>query len=194
MRYLSMLVIIAVVFLIVLTFASVAAAASYTLRPVDPVAAETLDFAVARSAMVRSLTTAIESSNLIVHIASSNELPLGIGGTTRFVFSSGGYRYVRITVAAALPLRIRGAILGHELQHARELAESTADDPISVRRLFEQTGYRTGAFFDTRAALDAERHVRMELLGVLQAEPVVKLHHQDLGTGRSESGPQVAKR
>jgi hypothetical protein len=177
MRYLSMLVVIVVVFMFALSAASVAAAGTYTLRPLDPIAAETFDHASARSAVIRSLAAALESSNLIVHISSSHDLPQGIGGTTRFVVSRGGYRYVRITIAAALPLRLRTAILGHELQHARELAESDADDASSVRRLFERTGHRSGEFFETRAALETERHVRMELGGALQAEPVVKFHH-----------------
>ena len=67
-------------------------------------------------------------------------------------------------------------ILGHELQHACEVAESGADNVDQVRQLFERAGERNGSFYETRAALDTERHVRMELLSGrgLQAGPVVK--------------------
>ena len=150
----------------------------FAARPVDPVATETLDFAFQRSELIRSLVDTLERANVIVHIQSSRELPPGIGGTTRFVTGRNGYRYLRITIDAKLTLKARSIILGHELRHACEIAESGADDPASVRRLFEQAGHRIGEYFETRAAIDTERSVRMELGGrTLQSEPVVKFHH-----------------
>src|SRR5215210_1675754 len=89
-----------------------------TPRPLDPVAAETFAQARQGSASVRALIEKLEASNVVVHIQSSLPLPSGIGGTTRFVTSRGGYRYVRITIGAELTGRVRSAILGHELQHA----------------------------------------------------------------------------
>ena len=176
MRYLSMFVVITLVFSLAFTFAAVAAAAPLTPRPLDPLAAETLSRAVAQSATVRDLVATLESSNVIVHIESSRLLPAGIVGTTRFVISRGGYRYVRITLDAELPKWIRAAIVGHELQHACELAESDADNADKVRRLFEREGERHGTFYETRAALETEKYVRMELLGDrrLQAGPAIK--------------------
>lgn len=167
MRYVLMLFVVIVVIVCALTLASVAAAQSLPLRPVDEVATATLGHALAHSSVVRSLTAAIEQSNLIVHIESSWQLPPGISGTTRFVTSRGGYRFARITFNGGLPLLERTALLGHELQHARELAESNAGDMTAVRRLFERTGRRTGELFETRAAIDAERLVRRELRGEL---------------------------
>lgn len=151
-------------------------------RPLDPIAAEAFASAQAQSAVVRSLVATLESSNVIVHIVSSRDLPLGIGGTTSFVTSRGGYRYVRITIAIDLSKSGRTAILGHELQHACEIAASTADDLESVKELFEKEGHRAGDYFETRKALDAERLVRNELNAartarILQAEPVVKFDH-----------------
>jgi hypothetical protein len=148
----------------------------YSTRPVDPIAAETLDRALHRSPLVRSLVARLEQSNVIVHIQSSRQLPTGINGTTRFVVSRGGYRYLRIAIAADLPKPARTAILGHELQHAVEIASSVAHDVESMRRLFEQQGEQSGEFFDTRAAVQVERNVRREVL-LLQPEPVVKFHH-----------------
>lgn len=173
MRYVLMLFVVVIVVVFALTLASVAAAQSLPLRPVDEVAAETLGHALEHSSVVRSLTAAIQASNLIVHIESSWMLPPGISGTTRFVTSRGGYRFARVTINGALPLLERTALLGHELQHARELAESDAGDVAAVRRLFERTGRRTGDFFETRAAIDAERFVRRELRGELIPAGVV---------------------
>jgi hypothetical protein len=132
----------------------------YSTRPVDPIAAETLDFALDRSALVRMLVDRLEASNVIVHIQSSRSLPTGISGTTRFVVSRGGYRYLRIAIAADLAKPARAAILGHELQHAVEIAASDADDVAGMRRLFEQHGEQSGDFYDTRAAVQVERLVR----------------------------------
>lgn len=173
MRYVLMLFVVIVVVVFALTLASVAAAQSLPLRPVDEVARETLGHVLARSSVVRSLSSAIEASNLIVHIEASWVMPPGISGTTRFVTSRGGHRFARITINGALPLLERAALLGHELQHARELAESDAADTASVRRLFERTGRRSGDFFETRAAIDAERFVRRELRGELIPAGVV---------------------
>lgn len=176
MRYFSMLVVVVLVFMLALSVASVAAAEPLTPRPLDPLAAETFERAVAQSSTVRALVAVLEGSNVIVHIQSSRTLPSGIGGTTTFVTSRGGYRYVRITISADLPSRMRAVILGHELRHACEVAESRADDLAAVRELFEQAGRRIGAFFETRAALDAERPVSLEI-GSRTLEPVVKFHH-----------------
>jgi hypothetical protein len=172
MRYLSIL---SFVFIPSLVFAG-----NLTPRPLDPVSVKAFDRAMAQSAIVRSLVATLETSNVIVHIESSRALPLGIGGLTRFVTTRGGFRYVRITISADLPPRTRAIILGHELRHAVEVAESSADDLASVRRLFEQEGHRDGEYYETRAAIATERNVRLEMTSrttMLHAEPVVKFDH-----------------
>lgn len=123
MRYLSI-----VLMSLLFVPSVVAAGGKLTPRPLDPIAVEAFEQALARSAIVRELVEQLESSDVIVHIESSRSLPFGIGGTTRFVTSRGGYRYVRITISADLSGRTRSAILGHELQHACEVAHSSAAD------------------------------------------------------------------
>lgn len=139
------------------------AGGTLTPRPLDPVAAGALQRALASSELARALVATLESSNVIVHIQSSRQLPAGIGGVTRFVASRGGYRYVRIAIAVDLPPPARTAILAHELQHACEVAESRADDVASLRQLFARVGHRNGDFYETPAALRIERMVRAEL-------------------------------
>jgi len=80
-----------------------------------------------------------------------------------------------LSVLSVTPLAgTREAILGHELQHACEVAESGADNANAVRELFERASERNGRFYETRAAIEIEKHVRMELQSSrgLQAEPV----------------------
>jgi hypothetical protein len=158
---------------------AVPAETKLTPRPLDSISAQTYASAVDGSAKVRSLVERLESSNVIVHIVTVPQMPAGIGGMTRFVTSRGGYRYVRISLGSDLAPRVRAVILGHELQHAVEVAESAAMDAESIRELFEHEGHRIGQFFETMAAIRTERSVRRELGArhVLQAEPVVKFDH-----------------
>ena len=181
MRYLS------IVLLLLFVPAIAIAQGKLTPRPLDPVAADTFAHAVAGSAVVRSLVERLEASNVIVHIVSVPQMPAGIGGTTVFVTSRGGYRYLRITLGADMPIRLRSGILGHELKHACEVADSSATDAESMRELFENEGHRAGQYFETSAAVRVERSVLIELRTrrslrlrsgqALQAEPVTKFDH-----------------
>jgi hypothetical protein len=151
-----------------------------TPRPLDPLAAATFTRAIEGSAVVRALVERLESSNVIVHIETAAQMPAGIGGTTRFVTSRGGYRYLRITLGSVMTLKARSAILAHELKHACEVADSPASDTQGMRELFEHQGHRSGEFFETMAAIRVERDVWLELnrkARALQAEPIVKFDH-----------------
>lgn len=154
-----------------------------TPRPLDPVSVDTFARAVEGSAVVRALVERLEASNVIVHIETVPQMPEGIGGMTRFVTSRGGYRYLRVSLGSTLTLRLRAAILGHELKHACEVADSSATDVESMRELFEHEGHRAGQYYETLAAINVERSVLMELRATvsrlrsgqaLQAEPVIK--------------------
>ena len=138
----------------------------YAVRVMDPIAAAMLAQAVERSAIVRDLIHQLQHWNMIVHIETSRNLPSGIGGTTRFVASRGEYRYVRISLSVWLPPGDRVAIVGHELQHALEVAQSFAANAAEVRQWFETSGFRARVsddLFETNAALQTERKIRQEL-------------------------------
>jgi hypothetical protein len=158
MRYLS-------IFMLLFLPSVVVAGERLTPRPLDPIAADAFGLALSRSEMVRSLVATLEASNVIVHIESSRHMPAGIAGTTRFVTSRGGHRYVRITIGADLPRTERTAILGHELQHACEIAASKADGVAELRQMFTREGTRDGDYFETDRAVEIERMVRLELMG-----------------------------
>jgi hypothetical protein len=135
----------------------------FSVRPVDALAAELFERALAQSATVHHLVQALEASDVIVHVTTARQMPPGIGGMTRFVTSRGGYRYVRITIAGDLPWQARVALLAHELQHASEIAQSGAGDIGGLRALFGRSGLTEGTFFETRMAIAIERDVRREL-------------------------------
>ena len=158
MRYLFML-------FALLAVPSVAAAdAAFAIRPLDHSAMVTLARAAQRSARVRALLGELGETDVIVHLEISRLLPGGIGGTTRFIAGRGGYRYLRMSISSSLPPEARIAMLGHELQHALEIARSGAHDLTALRRFLDQHGYGIGdRYFETAAALAVERAVRREL-------------------------------
>jgi hypothetical protein len=159
MRYLSILVSLFCV-------STVVSAERSAVRPVDPIAMEIFERALRQSEVVRSLVATLESSNVIVHVQTSQTMPAGIGGMIRFVATRGGYRYLRITIGTALTKEARVAILAHELKHACEVAESSASDVESLRQLFGYEWRSAGEYFDTRAAVQIEKLVRLELRAV----------------------------
>ena len=135
-------------------------------RPLDAWSDAVFTLARQRSALVRAMASELEASNVIVHIESSRVLPAGVGGVTRFVTSQGGYRYVRVTLSIWLAPSDRVAILGHELQHAIELARATAIDAEGLRQFLARAGayaVRGDDFFETAAAVRVERRIRREL-------------------------------
>jgi hypothetical protein len=135
-------------------------------RPLDSVAVEAFEQAFAGSPLVRDLVRQLEHSDVIVHIVSERQLPGGAAGITRLVASQTGVRYLRIAIDSTLRPLTRAAILGHELQHACEVAASGAHDVESMRQLFQSAGHRpTPAedVFETSAALKVERQVSRDL-------------------------------
>lgn len=152
--------------LVILSLHPTIAAQERRVRPLDPWAAQSFERVVDRSALARELTSRLESSDLVVYIETLTVMPTGLGGTTRFMTSAGGYRYVRISLRREMEATERAAILGHELQHACELADSTATDQQGVRRLYERLGHRISRseeLFETREALQAGQRVGLEL-------------------------------
>ena len=178
--------------------------AAFHIRPMDPRAAAILARAVDRSPLVRALVDRLAATNVIIHFGLSHQMPSGVLGMTRFGASGGGYRFLRISLSPALRDDDAVPIVGHELQHAIEIAESDVAGTADLRRLLEATGYRmSGTLFETDAARAVEKDVRREMRawqlaarrrGRLQAEPVVELDHQHLSAAGAKAAAEVPKR
>lgn len=135
-----------------------------SVRPLDHSAEATLQRALAGSALVRRMAGELDQTDVIVHLQMSPAMPGNFGGTTRFVVSRGGTRYLRTTISTLLQPEARVAMLGHELQHALEIASSGAHDLEALRHWWDRNGYRTsGHYYETTAAQRVERAVRKEL-------------------------------
>lgn len=137
------------------------------VRPVDMWATEALALGLAGSGVIRDLVARLDASDVIVHIQTKT-LPSDVAGTTRLAGATASHRYVRIVLNRdPLPV-VRAAVLGHELQHAREIAESQATDNDGMHALFSAIGRRVpgdGITFETDAAANAGTAVWFELHG-----------------------------
>src|SRR5215471_10539006 len=77
-----------------------------------------------RSPTFARLVTRLERSDLIVYIELLERMPSGIEGRMMMMPRTHDHRYVRIQIEMQGSNADGVALLGHELQHARELADA----------------------------------------------------------------------
>jgi hypothetical protein len=128
-----------------------------SVRPLDLLGSAAFDLGQRRSEHFRALVTELQGSDVIVHVVTTPELPLGVVGTTRFVALLEGWRYVRVHLAQSLTPKLRVAMLAHELRHACELARSSAASPDAVRALYRAIGTTPAKIEDFFETADAEQ-------------------------------------
>jgi len=133
------------------------------VRTLDPSVARAYEAGYRDSPTFRALVAALQDSEVIVHVVSNIALPSGVSGTTRLVGSIGGSRYLRIDLASSLTYRARVAVLGHELQHACEIARSGAASSRAVDALFRSIGKASPVAPDGFETLEAETAGRLVL-------------------------------
>jgi len=119
-----------------------------------------------RSRTFASLVTALNRTDVIVYIETMMVLPTNTMGQLTMMPLANGYRYLRVRIRADLTRREAIALIGHELQHAMEIAGATeVRDSASLIRLYERIGHSSNGehAYDTDAAEDTGRVVRREL-------------------------------
>jgi hypothetical protein len=122
-----------------------------------------IDETAARSPIVRELVARLGCSDVIVYVelTASPQIPRA---RTTLVAATPAVRFLRIGISSSIPPNELPALLGHELQHAIEIAErDEVRDDEGVRRLYQEIGRQgSGDSFETDAALDVEWRVRLE--------------------------------
>ena len=110
---------------------------------------------MAHSPSFRRLVDRIEQSHVIVYIDVRPDMRPGVGGSLRFLAESATDRFLRIQLNRSVARLWQVALLGHELQHAVEVAEApgihSAED---LRMLYWHIGVshrRRQLRFDCRA-------------------------------------------
>jgi hypothetical protein len=114
----------------------------------------------------RNLIARLERSDVIVYIQEVAWLPGAIDGRMMMLPTAHGQRYVRIQVVTRGAPDEDAALIGHELQHAIEVAEEAGvNDQATLTALYERIGMHGGHHvYDTLAAREVGRMVRRELL------------------------------
>jgi len=118
-----------------------------------------------RSPTFAQLVSRIEGSDVIVYVELVPKLPAPLEGRLLLMAEAHGHRYVRIQIAKRDTLEDTIALLGHELQHAAEVAEATdVVDQTRFEALFARIGLVSGDHrYETEEAVLAGRRVRKEL-------------------------------
>jgi hypothetical protein len=136
------------------------------LRTVERHSYALLSEALRCSSTVQDLAAKIEHSDLLIFLDISPE-PGVWRGATNLMSVGTSPRVLRVKVNARLELTERIAVLGHELQHAWEVAaEPDVKDTLAMRRLLERIGFRISPsddHYETHAAQQIERAVRDEV-------------------------------
>ena len=135
------------------------------VRPSSQEGRDLLADGISHSPTLARLVAELEHTDLLVRIELSAFLPTA--GDLRLVGGTSMFRYVQIRLKIPNSRVEMMASLGHELQHALELAsESSVRDDAGMRRLYEHIGRDdwTGGRFETRAASEIGWRVRDELM------------------------------
>lgn len=141
--------------------------------PRDPVvplstgAASVLKDAVERSPVVNRLLRELSRSDIVVYV--TNLRPgdrVGPKSYMTFLARDATHRYLLVRIDHwSIPHTERVALLGHELQHAVEVAEAPeVRDAETMARLFRRIGSEAALnTFETRTAREIARLIRVEL-------------------------------
>jgi hypothetical protein len=137
------------------------------IRPMQKDGARLLAVGIERSPTFRRLVDRLERSNVIVYVDLRPDMPPYRGGSLRFLARSATDRFLRICLNRAFNSKTMVALLGHELQHAVEVADADGIDSVAdFRSLYRRLGEATGNDqFDTLAARQVGYIVRRELNG-----------------------------
>jgi hypothetical protein len=124
--------------------------------------------ATEKSPTLQSIVQRIAASNVIVYLTCERFASSTLSGRTIWAEANREARYLRVQVDCMLPSPQFVAILGHELQHVAEVAD-TQDvvDSRSFTKLFQAIGYVTchaAEQFETNGAVKAGERVRQEVL------------------------------
>jgi hypothetical protein len=134
------------------------------VRALDTRARDLIEQATQASPTVAALIAALGKTDVLVLVRVTRLLDVvhALGrfaqpryaGATQLVPSPAGYRVLLVTLEESLSQRQLIMYLGHELQHAKEIADALdVRDAAALRRLMNRIGWPTGGTFETKAAI-----------------------------------------
>ncbi len=151
--------------------ASQATGAPAAVHPTDPAAHAVFARAVAESPTVARLVRELEAGNVIVTLRLS--FMERVAADTRWIAASGAWRFLLVRLDVLRGQEDQVVLLGHELQHAAEVARAPeVRDSTGLEQLMARIGRRTGRglTFETDEAVEAGRQVERELRARLRQQ------------------------
>src|SRR5689334_20087392 len=136
------------------------------LRPASAFEAAVIREGACVSPTLRALADRLDASDLTVHVSVKPFADRRLAGGLRFLAATPTDRVLLIEIAFGLDRYARIAMLGHELQHAVEVAETPQiRDNEGFRRFYASHGMPGAAEFayETDAARQVEVAIRTEL-------------------------------
>src|SRR5258706_4473371 len=144
------------------------------VRALDARAREWIRIGTAQSPTFRALLARLGASDLILYIEIVDGIIGGSAGRLYFITATPSVRYVRIEVVAQGNVRDMVPLVGHELQHAVEIANARhVRDRQALALLYlgmSENGLNRTQF-DSVAARMAEERVRSDLGGYRSGLP-----------------------
>jgi len=136
------------------------------VRTTEPRVASLIDLGLTGSATFRQLVDQLNGSDVVVYVALKQTRD-GLGAyLAHDVVVAGGRRYLHIAIDTLGTDRHIAARLGHELQHAVEVAQAPeVRDAAALEQLFTRLDVRSicRGCFETAAALKAQSDIETEL-------------------------------
>ena len=155
------------------------------IRPNDLRSANLLLQGLQRSATLRSLVDELDDRDVIVYVEMQPRLRTGLAGRLTWITATPKFRYVRISWNPDIGTNAAIATLGHELQHALEVArEPSIVCATTLEAFYRKHGIdmRSHNGWDTIAARDRGDAVRRDLSASLPPRAIESLQNVDPST------------
>jgi hypothetical protein len=140
------------------------------VRPSDSRATSLVLQGLERSETLRYLVNQLEQRDVLVYVEMQPTLKKRLAGALTWMTATKMHRYVRVSINPELHKDAAIATLGHELQHALEVANAPEIvDATTLQAYYEKNGNSNQAHvkgWDTEAARVAGEDVRRELAGI----------------------------
>lgn len=135
------------------------------VRGTSPDAMAALREGYRRSTTFAGLVDRLQTRDVVVYVSVVPQLPAALRGRSAMVAAGSHQRFVWSEIATVANRDETIALVGHELQHALEIAEAQeVIDQASMERLYRRIGTPDGPdTFETERAIETEWRVRKEL-------------------------------
>jgi hypothetical protein len=136
------------------------------LRPTQSLASRLVEDGMSKSPTFRRLVSRLQRSDVIVYVSVKPDMQPSLGGSLRYLGNSATDRFVLVLLNGQNSRHMLVALLGHELQHAVEVADAPdVRDGTALSDLYRRIGVRRGTdSWDSVAAQQVGQVVRSEVL------------------------------